>query len=291
MKLNFLPFYLLLIITCLSCEKPVIPDTYQGDANGNLVVSVFQVEQQQFAGTHTRAALADYCCTLNFAVYDANGNRIKQVNQKVADAGFGTVAFAVEPGTYQVVVVGHNSSGNPTMTDPKKIRFDNKDGYSDTFLYSTKVTVSEDDQEVEVAANLHRITSLCRVVFTDAIPDKVTQMHFEYTGGSGAFDAATGLGSVKITQKVDFEVEPGQEACTFDLYTILRDTEGTLHLKAMAQDANQNIIRERAFEVPMKQRVITKLSGPYFSGSDGSTISIVIGINTDWEGEQTIEFN
>ena len=162
MKLNFLPFYLLLIITCLSCEKPVIPDTYQGDANGNLVVSVFQVEQQQFAGTHTRAALADYCSTLNFAVYDADGQRIKQVNQKVADAGFGAVAFAVEPGTYQVVVVGHSSNGNPTMTDPKKIRFDNKDGYSDTFLYSTTVTVGEADQEVEVDANLHRITSLCR---------------------------------------------------------------------------------------------------------------------------------
>ncbi|MBQ6917486.1 MAG: hypothetical protein IJQ64_06785, partial [Prevotella sp.] len=101
MKLNFLPFYLLLIITCLSCEKPVIPDTYQGDANGNLVVSVFQVEQQSFAGALTRAALADYCSTLNFAVYDADGQRIKQVNQKVADAGFGAVAFAVEPGTYQ----------------------------------------------------------------------------------------------------------------------------------------------------------------------------------------------
>ena len=106
MKLNNLLFYLLLIITCLSCEKPVIPDTYQGDANGNLVVSVFQLEQQQFAGTHTRAALADYCSTLNFAVYDADGQRIKQVNQKAADAGFGAVAFAVEPGTYQVVVVG-----------------------------------------------------------------------------------------------------------------------------------------------------------------------------------------
>lgn len=291
MKLDNLPFYLLLIITCLSCEKPVVPDAYQGDANGNLVVSVFQVEQQSFAGALTRAALADYCSTLNFAVYDADGNRIKQVNQKVADAGFGAVAFAVEPGTYLVVVVGHSSSGNPTMTDPKKIRFDNKDGYSDTFLYSTKVTVAEDDQEVEVDANLHRITSLCRVVFTDAIPDQVSQMQFEYTGGSGAFDAATGLGSVKSTQKMTFSVEPGQEACSFDLYTILRDTEGTLHLKAMAQDANQNIIRERAFEVPMKQRVITKLSGPYFSGSDGSTVSIVIGINTDWEGEQTIEFN
>lgn len=291
MKLYNQPFYLLFLLLFISCEKPVIPDTYQGDANGNLVVSVFQVEQQQFAAPLTRATLADYCNCLNFAVYDTDGKRIKQVNQKVADAGFGAVAFAVEPGTYQVVVVGHSSNGNPTMTDPKKIRFDNKDGYSDTFLYSTKVTVSEDDQEVEVDANLHRITSLCRVVFTDAIPEQVTQMHFEYTGGSGAFDAATGLGSVKSTQKVDFEVEPGQEACTFDLYTILRDTEGTLHLEAMAQDANQNIIRRRAFEVPMKQRVITKLSGPYFSGSDGSTVSIVIGINTDWEGEQTIEFN
>ena len=291
MKLNNLPFYLLLIITCLSCEKPVIPDTYQGDANGNLVVSVFQVEQQSFAGALTRAALADYCSTLNFAVYDADGQRIKQVNQKVADAGFGAVAFAVEPGTYQVVVVGHSSQGNPTMTDPKKIRFDNKDGYSDTFLYSTTVTVAEDDQEVEVDANLHRITSLCRVVFTDAIPDQVSQMQFEYTGGSGAFDAATGLGSVNSTQKMTFSVEPGQEACTFDLYTILRESEGTLRLHAEAQGANQSVIRQRDFEVPMKQRVITKLSGPYFSGSDGSTVSIVIGINTDWEGEQTIEFN
>ena len=206
MKLNNLPFYLLLIITCLSCEKPVIPDLNQGDADGNLVVSVFQVEQQQFAAPLTRATLADYCNCLNFAVYDTDGKRIKQVNQKAADVGFGAVAFAVEPGTYQVVVVGHSSSGNPTMTDPKKIRFTNQDGYSDTFLYSTTVTVSEADQEVEVDANLHRITSLCRVVFTDAIPDKVTQMHFEYTGGSGAFDAATGLGSVKSTQKVDFEV-------------------------------------------------------------------------------------
>ena len=291
MKLYNQPFYLLFLLLLISCEKPVFPDLNQGDADGNLVVSVFQVEQQQFAAPLTRAALADYCSTLNFAVYDADGQRIKQVNQKVADAGFGAVAFAVEPGTYQVVVVGHSSNGNPTMTDPKKIRFDNKDGYSDTFLYSTKVTVGEADQKVEVDANLHRITSLCRVVFTDAIPDQVSQMQFEYTGGSGAFDAATGLGSVNSTQKMTFSVEPGQEACSFDLYTILRDTEGTLHLKAMAQDANQNIIRERAFEVPMKQRVITKLSGPYFSGSDGSTVSIVIGINTDWEGEQTIEFN
>ena len=281
--------FLFLLLFFVACEKPEGPDVNQGDADGNLVVSVFQVEQQPLAGALTRATLADYCSRLNFAVYDAVGHRLKQVNQKVTDAGYGTVAFALAPGTYQVVVVGH-SSENPTMTNPKKIQFSNADGYTDTFLYSTMVEVGEDDDEIQVDAHMHRITSLCRVVFTDAIPDQVTQMHFEYTGGSGAFDAATGLGSVKSTQKVDFEVEPGQENCTFDLYTILHDTEGTLQLRAEAMDANQNVVQQRDFEVPMKQRVITKLTGPYFSAPSGSTITIVIGINTDWEGEQTIEF-
>ena len=281
--------FLFLLLFFVACEKPEGPDVNQGDADGNLVVSVFQVEQQPLAGAFTRATLADYCSRLNFAVYDAAGHRLKQVNQKVTDAGYGTVAFALEPGTYQVVVVGH-SSDNPTMTNPKKIQFSNADGFTDTFLYSTTVEVGEDDDEIQVDAHMHRITSLCRVVFTDAIPDQVTQMHFEYTGGSGAFDAATGLGSVKSTQKVDFEVEPGQENCTFDLYTILHDTEGTLQLRAEAKDANQNVVQQRDFEVPMKQRVITKLTGPYFSAHPGSTITIIIGINTDWEGEQTIEF-
>ena len=289
MKLLHLPLLLILLITCLSCEKPTIPENYMGDADGNLVVSIFQIEQQAFAGAPTRAEVSDFFNCLNFAVYDAQGKLVKQVNQKISNAGFGTAAFAVGPGTYQIVVVGH-SSGNPTMTDPLKIKFANSDGYTDTFLYSTTVTVNQEGEEIEVEANLYRITSLCRVVFTDTIPDKVTQIAFEYKGGSGAFNATTGLGSVNSTQKMTFEVEPGQTACSFDLYTILRDTEATLHLQATATDADKNVVRNREFEVPMKQRTITKLSGPFFAGSSGSTISIVIGIDTEWEGEQTIDF-
>ena len=53
----------------------------------------------------------------------------------------------------------------------------------------------------------------------------------------------------------------------------LHETEGTLHLKATALDNADNEIKNREFEVPLKQRMITKLTGPYFSGSDGSTIS------------------
>lgn len=290
MRRLILPLYLILLIIT-SCEHPLIPeqDVIGGDADGNLVVSVFQIEQQQFATPFTRTSITDYCQRLNFAVYDTAGKLVKQVNQKVGDAGFGTVAFKVDPGTYQVVVVGHSSNGNPTMTNPQKIRFDNKDGYSDTFLHNAIIQVT-DDAETTIDADLHRIVSLCRVVFTDAIPARVTQIQFEYKGGSGAFDAATGLGSVNSTQKETFAVEPGEQACSFDLYTFLHDTEGTLHLKATALDDANNEIKNREFEVPLKQRMITKLTGPYFSGSDGSTITIIIGINAEWEGEQTIEF-
>lgn len=289
MKRLILPFYLILLVI-LSCEKPILPDqsNNQGDIDGNLIVSVFQIEQQSFPIPFTRAAIVDYCSRLNFAVYGSDGKLVKQINQKDTDAGYGTAYFKVSPGTYQVVVVGH-SSGNPTMTNPKKIKFDNSDGYTDTFLHNSYVEVV-DDQETTVDASLHRIVSLCRVVFTDAVPDGVTQMRFQYKGGSGAFDASTGLGSINSTQTEFFPVEPGQQSCCFDLYTFLHDTEGTLHLQATAYGDNDNVIKEREFDVPLKQRMITKLSGPYFSGSSGSSITIVIGIDAEWEGEQTIEF-
>ena len=289
MRRLILPFYLILLIIT-SCEKPVIPGEYstQGDLDGNLVVSVFQIEQQSFGTSLTRAVIADYCSRLSYAVYDADGKLVKQVNQTESDSGFGTAYFKVDPGTYQVVVVGH-SSGNPTMTNSKKIKFENKDGFTDTFLHNSNVVVTDADDE-QVQAVMRRIVSLCRVVFTDAIPDGVSQMRFEYKGGSGAFDAATGLGSVNSTQKETFPVDAGDENCCFDLYTFLHDTEGTIHLQATALDDNDNELREREFDVPLKQRMITKLRGPYFSGTTGSSITIVIGINAEWEGEQTIEF-
>ena len=290
MRRLILPFYLILLIIT-SCEKPVIPGEYstQGDLDGNLVVSVFQIEQQSFGTSLTRAVIADYCSRLSYAVYDADGKLVKQVNQMESDSGFGTAYFKVDPGTYQVVVVGH-SSGNPTMTNSKKIKFENKDGFTDTFLHNSNVVVTDADDEEQVQAVMRRIVSLCRVVFTDAIPDGVSQMRFEYKGGSGAFDAATGLGSVNSTQKETFPVDAGDENCCFDLYTFLHDTEGTIHLQATALDDNDNELREREFDVPLKQRMITKLRGPYFSGTTGSSITIVIGINAEWEGEQTIEF-
>jgi hypothetical protein len=275
----------MMFVLC-ACEKAMKLDEETGQGDGNLTVSVWQIEQTPFSA-FTRTTIAEACTRLNFMIYASDGTRVKYVNQTSGTTGFGAATFQLEPATYQVVVVGHSSNGNPTSTDLKKIQFTNAKGYTDTFLYYGKVVVTEDHQTVEVSLN--RITSLCRFTITDDYPEDVAQMQFYYTGGSGAFDATTGLGSVNSKQDLKFDVTGGQKQ--FDLYTYLHDTEGTLKLKVTAYDDSDNVLYEREFDVPMKQTQITWLSGPFFSGSgaDGS-LDITVVINTDWKGETHITF-
>ena len=274
----------LLLFFLTSCEKPLFPE---GAENANLEVNVWQLEQVPFSSLFTRSAVTDVITRLNYAVYDSGGKLVKQVNQEVGDKNFGTAYFQLEPGTYQVVVVGHSSNGNPTMTNPAKIQFKNNQGFTDTFLSND--TVEIDNSSVSLNVDPRRIVSLCRFVVADKIPADVVQMRFQYKGGSGAFDAATGLGSVNSTQTEFFPVEAGRDSTAFDLYTFLHAQEGTIHLQATAYDSNDNVLNDREFDVPLKRRKITKLTGSYFSGST-SSVTIVIGIDDEWDGEEVITY-
>lgn len=276
-KVLWLSFLALLLS---NCENPVITDEERMEPQGNLKVSIYQIEQTPFSAL-TRAESGIACSRLNFIVYDESGSRLNQVSQKAEEPGFGTTAFQLEEGIYQLVVVGHSASGNPTTTNLSKIQFTNGTGYSDTFLYYGEVTVGTEQTDWEVS--LHRIVSLCRFVITDDIPAEVKKLRFYYTGGSGAFDAATGLGSVASKQSVTFDVQEGQKQ--FDLYTFLHNPSDNIALKVTALDASDNILRERDFDVPMKQNEVTWLTGSYFSGSSSGSTSISITINTDWAGE------
>lgn len=286
MKKKTMFFCGLLATLFTSCETPVITDDGgDEDPQGNLKVSIYQIEQTPFSAL-TRAESGVACSRLNFAVYDEGGTKVKQINQTSDMASFGTAYFQVQPGTYRLVVVGHSIKKNLTMTDITKIQFANADGFTDTFLYSGDVEVNEDN--VDFAVSLDRIVSLCRVVFTDDFPEDVTTLQFQYTGGSGAFNATTGFGCVKSTQRVVFDVTSGQKE--FDLYTFLHDTEGTIHLKVTALDGGDNVICEREFDVPMKRNQITWLSGVFFTGGNSGSTGVTITINTDWAGESHVTF-
>ena len=276
---------LLLLLLLSSCEKPYLDESASTTPAGNLTVSIFQLEQTPFSD-FTRAAASDACTRLNFAIYKGD-TRDKQVNQTSADADFGKASFQLDAGTYQLVVVAHSSKGNPTMTTPAKIQFDNSDGYSDTFLYSEDVTIAADP--VNLSLTLHRIVALCRFVITDEYPQDVAKMQFKYTGGSGAFDAATGQGCVKSTQTVTYDVTAGQKQ--FDLYTFpYQGTECTIHLTATALDASGNVLRERTFDVPLATNKITWYSGDFFTGTNPQSTTLDITIDTHWASESHLEY-
>jgi hypothetical protein len=114
-------------------------------------------------------------------------------------------------------------------------------------------------------------------------------MRFYYTGGSGAFDATTGLGCVNSKQDEKFDVSASQKQ--FDLYTFLHDVEGTIHLTVTALDVDGNELYIRSFDVPMQRNYITWVSGAYFNGSVSSASTITgVTVNADWAGETHITF-
>lgn len=281
----FIAFVIMFALT--SCEKAnLVSEEMQGDPAGNLSVSVFQIEHTAFASL-TRAAVGDVCTKLSFAVYDEEGSRVKQVNQTSDKTGFGQCSFQLEEGNYQLVVVAHSAKGNPTMTNPGKIQFTNSTGYTDTFIHNEEVTIGE--EAVALQISLNRIVALCRFVITDNIPEEVKKIQFYYTGGSGAFNAATGLGSVNSKQTVAFDVSSGQTQ--FDLYTFLHNQEDNVALKVTALDANGNVLFERDFDVPMEQNHITWLSGAFFNGTGSSATTVTgVTVNTDWAGETHLTF-
>ena len=133
---------------------------------------------------------------------------------------------------------------------------------------------------------LHRIVALCRFVIEDKIPADVAQLRFQYTGGSGHFDASTGLGVTKSTQTVFFSNDGESQ---FDLYTFLHDTEGTINLMVTAYDDSDNLLyEERKFEIPLVQNQITWFSGSFFSGKSPVTsqgITTTLSIDDVWDGQ------
>ena len=295
MKLIKSPLLYLFLITIVivSCEHPSIPESSNSgkeDGKANLIVNIATVENVPFPAFTTRASVVDAFNKISIAIFKPDGERADFSNKSLDGNGYSPISFYLPSGNYQVVVIGHSAKQNPTTTNADKIQFTKATGYTDTFLYSQYVEVG--NKPVEVDADLKRIVSLCRVVLADTIPKNVTKFHFEYTGGSGYFDASTGLGisTSGTKQQVDFDTEAGRDSTVYDLYTFLPEGVESIHLKAVAKDAEDNTVCAREIDVPLKRRQISKLSGPFFSGASGSTITIVISVDDEWEGETIINF-
>lgn len=271
-----------------SCEKMVISgDDGTGDDDANVVVQVMSYELQPFGQTRTRGEGDEVCNRLNFIVYDETGERIKQEVQLLGDSDFGTARFRLQEGRYYLVALAHSSQGNPTSTDLHKIRFTNMTGYTDTFLYADTLVVGE--EQVDRELQLKRIVSKVRFVFSDPLPARADSIRFYYEGGSGTFDAATGLGVVKSQQQQWFAVNHNE--AVYEIYTIPRADSDKLKVLVstyQTQGGEVELLAEREIsDIPIRRNCITTCRGSLSNTTEQPQISI--DIDTTWDDEG-IEF-
>lgn len=280
----------LVLLACLcfvvSCQKAVIDDETETkpQKGTNVVFNITQLEQIPFSNLPTTKAsdISEHCSRIIMNVYQDNTPTLsKPISQKSSDNGFGSLSLSLGEGNYHVVILAHNGSKNPTMTNPEKITFGNGN-MTDTFLWDEDINVTSEGKEVNV--EMHRAVAMFRLVTTDNIPSNVAKIRFHYTGGSSTINALTGIGCVNSKQEETVTVSETGKPGTFEVYTFPKDDGNVLKMDITALDADGNVIASKTFEdVPISRNKITQYKGEFFgSSTSSSSAAFHLSTNDEW---------
>ena len=290
--------YLFIVLALLvaSCEKPILDEDVVTMNEANVILHMTQYEQEAFGNSGNRAAtraatdITELCSRLNIAIFDVEGTKVKTVAQKEGDASFGTVALTLAAGTYQLVVIAHNSEGSATITSTEKVTFPNNK-VTDTFYYYGDLVVTSEVQSYDLT--LTRAVAMFHMVLTDdEIPSTVTKFKFYYTGGSSTFSPSAGYGCVNSKQT---EIRTVADDGVYEIFTLPHTEEDVLtKLTITALDANDNTVKERIFEnIPVTRNQITRYTGSFFgSGGSGQTSdgTFRLTADPDWDSVNDYTF-
>lgn len=296
---------LMLVATLTSCEKFALDDsgTNSHDANANVIIHA-SVAKNNSTGTRSgeedeeieEKPLEDYCSRLSIAIFDGE-EKVKTLNLKAED-GYDDIGFNLDAGKYRMVAIGHNGSGNCTISSPEKVKF-YKNKMTDTFFYYGTFNVI-DGEDTDDYILLNRAVAQFKVHITDAtIPAEAHSIKFYYTGGSSTLDAVTGYGCVQSRQTESFKLQEGKR--DYSVYTFPREENKGLKMTINILDADAQSIKEYSKEVvPVKRNNITQtnisikdhtISDPDQKEDDDSGKgNMGFTVNPDWEGEIVVEF-
>lgn len=312
---------LMLVATLTSCEKFALDDsgTNSHDANANVIIHV-SVAKNNSTGTRSGEEdfgdeetgdedgldegdeevegkpLEDYCSRLSIAIFDGE-EKVKTLNLKAED-GYKDIGINLETGKYRMVAIGHNGSGNCTISSPEKVKF-YKNKMTDTFFYYGTFNV-RDGEDTDDYILLKRAVAQFKVHISDAtIPAEAHSIKFYYTGGSSTLDAVTGYGCVQSRQTETFKLQEGER--DYSVYTFPREENKGLKMTINILDADAQSIKEYSKEgVPVKCNNITQsnisikdhtISDPdQKEDGDSGKGNLGFTVNPDWEGEIVVEF-
>lgn len=269
-----------IIIMATSCEKFTTDSEKSSEKSESKNVSLQLSENEK---------VKKACQKVSFGFFK-DGEKVGGINQTLDDADFGNIHLSLSPGTYNIVAIGHNGTGNCTISSPQKITFTNNK-VTDTFYYYGAIEAKEDEKTTETIT-LKRAVGMLRLVIKDKIPENAKKIKFYYTGGSSTFDAVSGYGCVNSKQTEILDMKTDQQI--YEVYTFPHKEDKKLKVNISVLDENDFIIASTTLDnVPIEKNYITKYSGKLFenlSGGGSTDIDIEFEFDPDWAGENEYEF-
>ena len=267
------------IMTMCSCEKFTTESAKTGESK----------EQNVELQLSREEAVKKACQKVSFAFFKED-EKVGIINQGADDKDFGSIHLSLSPGTYRVIAIGHNGTGNCTITSPEKVTF-TSNKVTDTFYYSGDLE-SKEGEKISETITLKRAVAMLRLVIKDEIPARAKKIKFYYTGGSSTFNPVTGFGCVNSKQTETLNITPNQQV--YEVYTFPHDDGRKLQVTISVLDENDFTIASTTLtDVSVTKNYITKVSGKLFkeiSGEGTGDISIDLEFDPEWAGETEYEF-
>ena len=277
---------LLILFSCSTSEE-IQPNSKRVRLNLNVV----QFDVVPFT-TKAASSVSDFCKTLHFVVFDAQGQQVSRTDQNVDDPSFGSVDIELESGSYTVVAVAHSSEEVPELTS-RQVVFGRND-MSDVFFYKKTVTLGVEDKSLDVT--LERATSMLRFMTEDAVPSEVTDISVILVKTSSELDLDTGLGKENVAEKMIyrhvFSDEEKGKPFTMDVYCLLNSQQKNIPVSVMAYQGSS--IKHWAIDfsgVPMEKNKITVCKGVFFVDDHVyNSRKFSVKVDAGWQNE-TNEFS
>ena len=236
--------------------------------------------------SRTRGGIGEVMTRLD--VWLIQGTDTTAVHQVSTDAGFGTVALAVnKTKEYTMKAVAHKCSGEAEMK-AGVVSF--TPGEMKHVAYAEH-TFKPDTISWQLAVDMNRIVGMFKFSTTDAIPESVYTMRFCIKNSPQQFNTSTLTGTAAADRTVDFAgfSRKNDGTAAFTLYVLPDDltAQHAYDIEVTALDDNGATIESRTFsDVPIRANYRTSYQGTFFV-SKSASFSFTIG---DWNDYDPVTF-
>ena len=256
-------------------------DMHEADTS-KTVAMTFNVQGDFTLTTHdfTRALTADGRDMTDVWVIDYVGTQWQQtIHQQAGDADFGTPTMNLAVGSHHIYFIASRGSGATLSTENHTITFTR---VLDTFYkdYEINVTATSNGSR---SVTLDRIVTKLTTVITDAIPENAATFNLTPEAWHYGIDYTTGLPiSATASKTITINIPSSEIGFTnehLSIFGFSTEDEWTTNLTINCKKADGTILGSAVLaNVPLKRNRITEYTGPLFSSSGATTVSL----STEW---------